>query len=114
MPRYNILYNANLNEDISFSVQAASQDDALLVAETIVFDIVSTTNFFNENVELIVDSIEVQQPSYTPVNPGEESPPLQDSTYTSLATLYSRNTAPQAAYQLNSCNDNTSNYSRLT
>ena len=118
MPKYQTVYNVKLNENITFNIEAASEQDALVVAEDIVFEILSTTDFMTENVQLNLDSIEAQEASYNPLISSEPAPNRNnDSGYTSLASLYGRNETPVPSTEDccdHDCANQTPTYTRLT
>ena len=99
MPIYNITYNATIDQDIKFALEAENSDLAQQMAETISYDILTGTGFINENIQISCVDISLTEPEYVPLVPAT---PAQNSGYTPVSSLL----------PLNQSNSNT--YSRLT
>ena len=95
MPKYNITYNANIDQDIKFSLEAENRDHAELMAETISYDILTGTGFINENMQISCVDISLDEPEYTPLT---SSAPPQDTGYTPVSSLRSSNQSNSNTY----------------
>tara|TARA_B100001059_G_scaffold52822_1_gene46691 strand:- start:533 stop:832 length:300 start_codon:yes stop_codon:yes gene_type:complete len=99
MPIYNITYNATIDENIKFILEAENPDLAQQMAETISYDILTGTGFINENIEISCVDISLAEPEYVPLTPPS---PVSNSGYTPVSSLRPLNQS------------NSSNYNRLT
>ena len=95
MPIYNITYNAAIDQDIKFVLEAEDLDQAQQMAETISYDILTGTGFINENIQISCRDISLAEPEYTPLT----SPtPTQDSGYTPVSSLPPLNQSNSSTY----------------
>ena len=118
MPFFKITYNANLNEDIGFTVKAESEEEALLSADSIAWDILTSSTFVHENMSISLQNVAQEPPAYVPLTSvSEQSSTEVDTGYTSLASLYTMNRNPALSNQNccdEDCCDETPSYTRLT
>ena len=95
MSKYNITYNAQLDETITFTVEADSQEEAFSTAETVAWDILMSPSFSNENMAISCKEIKEQAPTYTPLSSSTRSQrDANNSTYTPLASLLTSSRNP--------------------
>ena len=84
MPIYNITYNATIDQDIKFALEAENSDLAQQMAETISYDILTGTGFINENIQISCVGISLAEPEYVPLT----SPtPTENAGYTPVSSL---------------------------
>ena len=118
MPFFKITYNANLNEDIVFTIEADSEEQAILSGDTIAWDILSSSTFVNENMSVDLQNVSQERPIYVPLRPTVEETSTQNTRgYTSLASVYSPSRNPALSNQNSrdeDCCNGTSSYTRLT
>lgn len=114
MPFFKITYNANLNEDIDFTVEANSREQAIQSADTIAWDILSSSTFVHENITVNLRDVSQEPPVYVPLT----SAPEDTGGYTSLSSIYSASRNPALSNQnpcdTPCCNEETPSYTRLT
>lgn len=114
MPFFKITYNANLNEDIGFTVEADSKEQAIQLADTIAWDILSSSTFVHENMTVNLRDVSQEPPVYVPLT----TPSENTRGYTSLASVYSASRNPALSNQTPCdtpcCNEETPSYTRLT